>query len=170
MPKLSIFDQNVADRKSGVKKTRTATKPRINGRQKGAAGEREFASKIQDLLNVKLVRNLEQTRGGGYDLLPHKDQSGPTVDFMHKLAIECKRYGLVSPAKIREWWDQTVSQAANAGKMPVLAYRQNRWDWRIIVPIRFVDPGFPYSDELHLTLEMSIEGFSTIVREYCHSS
>ena len=41
----------------------------INSQRKGAGTEREVAGLIALNLGIKLKRNLEQTRGGGHDLI-----------------------------------------------------------------------------------------------------
>ena len=87
-------------------------------KNKGANAEREVAKLIFEGTGVEVVRNLEQTRGGGYDLVG--------IDF---LAIEVKRQEtLCLPA----WWRQTLKQAGN-DKIPVLVYRQNRKPWTWVV-------------------------------------
>jgi len=40
----------------------------INSRNKGAAGEREVAKIIENLLGLECKRNLDQWRSGGFDL------------------------------------------------------------------------------------------------------
>ena len=65
----------------------------INSRAKGASSEREFAGLIHDHLGVKLVRVLDQSRGGGFDLAPAPNQEGPVVETVRGLAIDhgCRR-------------------------------------------------------------------------------
>ena len=41
----------------------------VNSQRKGASAEREVAGLIALNLGIKLKRNLEQTRGGGHDLV-----------------------------------------------------------------------------------------------------
>ena len=48
-------------------------------RRKGASGEREFAAALDDLLGIRLTRNLEQSRGGGHDLELPEDSAGPVA-------------------------------------------------------------------------------------------
>lgn len=113
----------------------------INSRTKGAVGEREFASLIHQHLSVKLIRNLEQSRSGGHDLMVEGDC--PVSRALDRFAIECKRYGSVTPGLIAEWWAQTESQARSASKVSCLAYRANRQDWRCVVPLAAVNPAVP---------------------------
>jgi hypothetical protein len=93
-------------------------------RRKGQSGEREFISLLQDRLELDLSRNLDQTRDGGYDILG-----------IPQLAIEVKRQENLS---IPSWWSQAAKQA-NKDQYPVLAYRQSRKPWTIIVPAKFVN-------------------------------
>ena len=96
-------------------------------RNKGAAGEREFFNSLSDWLGVdflrywlgisKIERNLQQTRSGGAD----NHEAFP-------FGVEVKRQ---EKLQITKWWVQTEEQAGD--RTPVLAYRQNRGEWRILV-------------------------------------
>lgn len=134
----------------------------INSRTKGAVGEREFASLIHQHLSVKLIRNLEQSRSGGHDLMVEGDC--PVSRALDRFAIECKRYGSVTPGLIAEWWAQTESQARSASKVSCLAYRANRQDWRCVVPLAAVNPAYPWGG-FDYAVDLSIEAFAAIVRE-----
>jgi hypothetical protein len=70
----------------------------INSRAKGAGAELEFSSIVYQWAGIRLVRNLEQSRSGGFDLIVHSDETGQVADSFRSLAIECKRYGKVTPA------------------------------------------------------------------------
>jgi Holliday junction resolvase len=98
----------------------------MNGRgrrNKGKQGEREFAKLLGEGLGIEFSRNLDQVRNGGYDLIGLK-----------QLAIEVKRCETLC---IGSWWKQAKSQAKE-DQTPVLAYRQSRKDWTVIVPAKFV--------------------------------
>lgn len=113
-------------------------------RNKGQAGEREFArltmeaiAKLPHVKDVTLKRNLMQTAEGGFDLVG-----------IHGLALEIKRQERLN---LSAWWKQTILQAnridynlglASVGcrplapvKMPVLAYRQNKCKWVVLLPV-----------------------------------
>jgi Holliday junction resolvase len=64
----------------------------MNSRAKGASAERELARVIHEHLGVRMVRNLEQYRQGGHDLVPHPDETGPVAAALARYAIEAKRY------------------------------------------------------------------------------
>lgn len=97
----------------------------VNIRTKGQNGEREairlltdWATQVTDSLGlppVVLTRNLEQPRGGGYDLTG--------IDW---LAVEIKRH---ENLQVSQWWKQAVKQAKDH-QIPFLMYRQNRTQWR----------------------------------------
>jgi Holliday junction resolvase len=96
----------------------------INIRTKGATAERELAALLTGWAangghRLTLERNLDQVRGGGFDL------NG--VPF---LAIEVKRQENLA---VNTWWAQCVRQADAAGFIPFLAYRQNNKPWRFRV-------------------------------------
>jgi len=87
----------------------------INSRQKGAGAEREFAGLVHDWSGVRLIRNLEQIRSGGHDLIVHPDETGSVVNVFRRLAIECKRYQTVTDGLLAKWWAQAVIQAEAVG-------------------------------------------------------
>jgi len=141
----------------------------INSRQKGASSEREFASLIHDHLGIKLVRVLDQSRGGGFDLAPAPNQEGPVVDAVRGLAIECKRYGNITPHLMARFWAQAVRQAEAAGLIPALAWRADRQPWKVTIPLAWL-AGMGESREIEYTVTLSVEGFALAVRELAGGS
>ncbi|AEG02710.1 putative PDDEXK endonuclease [Methylomonas methanica] len=135
----------------------------INSRAKGAGAEREFAGLVQDWCGVRLIRNLEQTRSGGHDLIVHPDESGAVADAFRLLAIECKRYQTATDAQIQKWWAQAVTQADQAGLMPVLGYRANRSAWRVVVPISLVNSSMTQTQQIEYTAALSVAAFCHII-------
>jgi Holliday junction resolvase len=137
----------------------------INSRQKGAGAEREFAGLIHDWSGIRLIRNLEQTRSGGHDLIVHPDEVGSVADAFRQLAIECKRYQTATDAQVQKWWAQAVMQADQAGLKPVLAYRANRSPWRVVVPIFLVNPSGTLDSCIDYTAALSIQGFCHVITD-----
>jgi len=137
----------------------------INSRAKGSSAEREFAGLVQDWTGVRLIRNLEQTRSGGHDLLVHPDEAGPVADAFRLLAIECKRYRAVTEGALSKFWQQAITQAAQAELIPILAYRADRSPWRVVVPMRVINPGLSDSYQLNYTATLNIEGFCHAISE-----
>jgi len=89
---------------------------------KGADAEREFAALLEKKTGISVQRNLEQNRSGGHDLV------GTSVPW---LCLEIKRQEILD---VTTWWMQAVSQAKRVeGGIPVLAYRQNRKPWMIML-------------------------------------
>lgn len=126
-------------------------------RTKGAAGEREFCKIFSEMIGVELARNLMQTRNGG--------EGGDTTP-LGPWAIEIKR---AATPRIKDWWKQAVEQATNE-RIPVLAYRIDRHDWRIFLPIRVLnsdnDLWIGCSDaRMEWGAEISLHAFAAIVRE-----
>ena len=76
-------------------------------KNKGSEGERELARLLVGWAGpqrgLDLKRNLEQTRGGGHDLVGLE---------AYGMAVECKR---VEQKNINSWWSQAVRQAKQAG-------------------------------------------------------
>ena len=137
----------------------------INSRTKGASAEREFSNIIYGWTGVKLIRNLEQSRSGGFDLIVHPDESGQAADSFRTLAIECKRYCKATPGLIKTWWQQARIQAEPNNLHPVLAYRANRQDWQVIVPLHLINPDLTERLELDCTALMGASAFCAIVRD-----
>lgn len=93
-------------------------------KSKGASGEREAAALLalwaaEVGFKVDPSRNLEQVRGGGYDL-----------NGVPGLGIEVKR---VEAPNLTGWWRQALRQADADGTTPFLMHRQNRRPWRFRV-------------------------------------
>jgi len=123
-----------------------------NSRTKGAAGEREFAKMIHDHLGLEVTRNLDQTRDGGYDLLG-----------IPGWAVEVKRYKTAGRSERREWWQQSLAQARDAGLLPVVIYRLDRQPWRAMVAWQDKDL-FPDGD-LRGVADIDVELWFALVRE-----
>ena len=110
----------------------------INGRSKGAGGERELCRWLQETLNLQTTpeRNLDQVRNGGSDI-------NEVAPFM----FEVKRCEALAK---RAWWVQ-VKKASNTvpGTIPVVAYRQNRKPWRFLISAEYIglDLGFIQLEE-----------------------
>jgi hypothetical protein len=97
----------------------------INGRSKGGRGERECCSYLKQLfmLDFDPVRNLEQTREGGADII-----NIPGFTF------EVKR---VEKLALRSWWLQ-VKKACTPGTIPVVIYRQNKQEWQGLISAEYI--------------------------------
>jgi hypothetical protein len=141
----------------------------INSRAKGAGAEREFAGLVRDWTGVRLIRNLEQTRSGGHDLIVHPDEAGDAADAFRKLAIECKRYQTVTEGNLQKWWAQAVAQADQAGLIPVLGYRANRSSWRVVVSLALLNGQLSISIHLDYSATLSVKGFCHAVVEHCNA-
>lgn len=130
-------------------------------KSKGARGERELANILAEHLGIDVARNLSQSRDGGHDLdgLP--------------LAVEVKRRETL---RLGEWWQQAVEQAYVCGKVPALAFRQNRQPWQFLVPPYVIARAVtgknpkcfrpePWSHDFEYACQVSLAGFVFIVRE-----
>jgi len=137
----------------------------INSRDKGASSEREFCNIIHQWSGIRLIRNLEQSRSGGFDLIVHGDEVGQVADTFRSLAIECKRYGKVTPGLIKVWWQQARDQAERNRLHPVLAYRADRQDWHVITPMYLINPDLSRNPGLDCTCTMSVIGFCSVVKK-----
>ncbi|MEI6067954.1 MAG: hypothetical protein WCP96_11465 [Methylococcaceae bacterium] len=137
----------------------------INSRSKGAGAELEFSNIIYQWSGIRLIRNLEQSRSGGHDLIVKADETGQVADSFRTLAIECKRYGKVTPGLIRTWWQQARNQAEHNGLTPILAYRADRQDWQVIAPLHIINATMSRNLGLESTAVLSVIGFCGVVLE-----
>lgn len=138
----------------------------INGkgrRAKGAEGEREFLRLLAEELRPLgfpvpeggFQRNLEQTRHGGFD--NHNEDS------LSQWAIEIRRRETPS---LGAWWKDVCQKADELNRVPVIAYRQNRKPWQVLVP--FYVSEFSLKDRLtDEYMQMSISCFARLV-DYHH--
>jgi Holliday junction resolvase len=94
-------------------------------KSKGSAGEREFANILQDIFpKLEISRNIDQVRDGGADIIA-----------VEPFAVEVKR---CQTLLINNWRKQAVSQVTKRNPIPVIAYRQNRRQWRIQLPVNAI--------------------------------
>jgi len=125
----------------------------VNGRNKGAAFEREVAIMLFDELGVSFKRDLEQYREGLHgDLIP----SDPDFPF----TLELKRYKDGPIGGQAAWWAQTCAAAEREKKIPALIYKYDRKPIRCVIPMSALTD----CDDAYL-VEMDFEAFCFIVRE-----
>ncbi|MBF0188611.1 MAG: hypothetical protein HQL50_11875 [Magnetococcales bacterium] len=123
-----------------------------SARRKGRAGEQELARLLREHLGVEISRNLKQSRDGGHDLTG-----------LDGVAIEVKRQ---TRLKLPAWWRQTLEQAEQTGRVPVLAYRQDRQPWRFVVALRdLMDGCQAQPNALEMTATLPLEAFCLWMRE-----
>ncbi len=106
------------------------------GQNKGKRGEREIAKILSDAIDEirdelrssgvevdlpQVERNLSQSRSGGFDLAG-----------ISWLAPEVKRQESLN---INAWWKQTMKQAKESDREPVLFFKQNRKPWRVMTEV-----------------------------------
>lgn len=136
----------------------------INSRAKGANGEREFCRLIFEHLGVELVRNLNQSRTGGHDLTP--TGTDPVSTALDAFAIEVKRYREITPAMLAGFWHQAERQAHRAAKAPALAYREDRREWRVLLPLNAINgDAFGEWAGFEWTADVSAGAFACLIRE-----
>lgn len=131
----------------------------LMAKNKGKRAERQAAdllyTKAQEVAQsfgkqaIKVERNLNQTREGGYDLTG-------TLHF----AVEVKHHETLN---LNAWWNQTYAQATAANKEPVLIYRSNNKPWRVQMFMTHV-VGLA---KIKVRADISIEAFTTIWVQEC---
>ena len=138
----------------------------VNGRQKGAAAEREIAKLLFDELGMTFKRDLEQYRAADHgDLIC--DEPFPFV-------VEVKRYK-TGCAPQPAWWDQVCAAAKSAGLLPLLVYKYNHQQWKWRMPAEAVmRAGLPHGNmgmredaqlDWNYAVEMDTRTAMMIVRE-----
>ncbi len=137
----------------------------INSRNKGASAERDFSNAIYECSGIRLIRNLEQSRSGGFDLIVHPDEVGQVADSFRSLAIEIKRHSKATPGLIKTWWQQARNQAEHNGLTPILAYRADMQDWQVIAPLHIINATMSRNLGLDSTCSVSVIGFCSIIRD-----
>lgn len=134
---------------------------KINSRAKGKSAERELIGELKKLLpedmTRDLERNLEQTRGGGHDILGLKGW-----------APEVKRYATVLPADMESFWVQATTQARNDRSRPALFFREDRREWRVVLRASDVNQALGEDDSYAGTVEMSMPMFAKIAMEHAN--
>ena len=119
-----------------------------NSRTKGRAAEQEIARHLRDSLNIDIHRNWEQQAAeGGCDLVG-----------IPNWALEIKR---AKVARLSEWWTQCCIQASRVSRRPVLIYRLDRQDWKVMISLYDLRPDL--EDHAQVTLEL--DSWVGLVRE-----
>lgn len=125
-----------------------------NGRNKGAAFEREVSLLINDQLGIKVKRDLDQYRFS---------QRGDLIGLDGWL-IECKRYANTTANNIHKdaWWSQTCGAASLTGERPVLIYKYDRQPIRCVVYLSAINEAFSGKPDI---ATVSFETWCMLVRE-----
>ena len=98
----------------------------VHALNKGKQGEREFAKWLHSNFKLEDIpyRNLEQTRSGGFDIMGFAP-----------FAFEVKRQETLN---LRGWWRQVVNSTNEEYHVPVVAYRQNRKQWKFLISAVYI--------------------------------
>ena len=124
-------------------------------RNKGSAYEREIAQKLDALLGIKFTRNLEQVRTAAHGDLIAEDPDFP-------FSIECKRKA-AGISCLTAWKEQASKAAAMCGKIPAVAFRFDRQETRVAVPLACLVNG--RCDDPAEWAEVTLDGFAYAARE-----
>jgi len=132
----------------------------INGRQKGAAFERQIAGMLFDEIGIKFQRDIEQYRQSQLcDLRPIDCDDWP-------FAIECKRYASGNTYK-PEWWGQTCLAASRSNLEPALIYKYDRAPIRCVVSLQAL--AMSVGKDVNIgwikTAELDFDTFCYVARE-----
>lgn len=130
-----------------------------NGRNKGAAFERQIAQLLYLHLGINFKRDIEQYRAA--------DHGDLICDADFPFVIECKRYADGPIGGRPEWWKQADKAAKAMNKLTCLIYKYDRKPIRVVITldaiVLAIDPQAAPCDPSHV--EMDIETFCYIARE-----
>ena len=127
----------------------------VNGRNKGAAFEREIAKMLFDELGVGFKRDIEQYRAADHGDLICDD---PTFPF----SLELKRYAQGYTFR-KDWWQQCRKAAEAHGKEPALVYKYDRQPIQVVLRMAFITQDDSYDESMLLVTDW--DTFMQIVRE-----
>ena len=129
-------------------------------KSKGMRGEYEVAALMQEVKNrvaeelgkmaycTRIERNLEQTRGGGYDLVG-----------CFNFAMEVK---FQEQFHFNDWWHQAVTQTPKH-MTPVLIYRKANVKWRIRM-MTFIEVN---NKRISVLSDIDLPSFLVIFEHHC---
>ncbi len=125
--------------------------PMVNARTKGKRGENQVKTQYFDHMGIRLKRDLEDGK------------------FDWPFCIEVKTYSNTGSDTHRPAWWQQVRKAAKAqGLIPILWYKYDRRDWRIVMHMNHVSfalgGSFDHQDET-LLLTMDADTCFYVTRE-----
>ena len=134
----------------------------VNSRDKGTRGEYAVIKLIEELLGIKLKRDTEQYRQADRgDLILADD--GADWPF----CVEVKSYSGLSVTHRPAWWHQVVKASAAHGLIPVLFYKYDRYEWRVVLKANTVSFALGgtlnHDDDILLTTDT--DGFAYLARE-----
>jgi len=128
----------------------------VNARTKGKRGENQVKTQYLDHMGIRLKRDLEQYRDF---------QDG---DFDWPFCIEVKTYGTTADKHRPAWWEQVRKAAKSQKLIPVLWYKYDRRDWRIVMHMNHVSFALggttDHADE-NLLLTMDMDTCFYVTRE-----
>jgi len=130
---------------------------KINSRAKGKSAEREVIGLLQEMIpKLKLERNLDQTRDGGYDIIG-----------LDGWAPEVKRYAKIDHDDVERFWKQAVEQSNSSLRKPVLFMRADREPWVVVVRLTdMLDDFMDDDNSLDMTCRLTMTGFYHVWRMY----
>ena len=133
----------------------------VNSRDKGTRGEYAVIKLIEELLGIKLKRDVEQYRQADRgDLILAEDADWP-------FCVEVKSYSGLSVTHRPAWWEQVVKASAAHGLIPVLFYKYDRYEWRVVLKANTVSFALggtlDHDDDILLTTDTY--GFAYMARE-----
>ena len=120
----------------------------------------EFAQLISSELSIEVL-NRKKSHQGEKCFLSARETVSPIEQALDRFAIEVVSK-VVTPGNISSWWAEAVVLARAAEKIPCLAYRPNRGEWRLRVPLTAVQEGMPEGEPA----ELSLTGFCALVKRF----
>lgn len=137
----------------------------IDQRNKGRRNEMIVRDLYFDDMGAPLKRELQQVRTGQLgDLVPDGD-----FDWPFTIEVKSRSAKMLNVVHSPDWWKQTTQAAEAAGNKPVLWYKFDRREWRVVMLLQDVVNAFNEDHTLTLqraaTLTMSPFTHFYIARE-----
>lgn len=132
----------------------------LKSRTKGASGEREFIN----LLLAELIKRIDKVPTLKRNLRQYQEKGLDDVSGIPWARIEVKRYRTATDAQVAGWWIEAQQQAAGQDAAPVLAYRADKQQWRVVVPVWLLRSKRVTADQSHEPVTISIAILAGIVQ------
>ena len=85
---------------------------------------------------------------------------------MDGFAIEVKRRKVITPGDLKNFWEQTTTQARKVSLLPCLWFRADRSDWRVMIANTYALKNNLFEmEDFNVAMNISTELFASLIRE-----
>ncbi len=127
---------------------------------------REVAVLLTERLGITIERRWKEPSEGGCMLtVPDECQSG-TAGLLRRMAIHVRHFECEAGPYLAEWWIEAEDHLDEPDQMLVLAYKEKRSPWRLLVPLGMFLPRLDVPFEgVEYTAELSLDAFVAVVKD-----